>query len=201
MTILTLTSEQRAYLQEYLIEHYFLNGFDYVNAEQIPELKERKNSAAEMESAAIQTVNMLLGMIDLSNPMNLLDVDFDELIKKIEEIEAGFEANYSGTDFSDDNYDKLYAGSLVYFSQLKTSLGKFKEVADAYNSSSNTFLAMGILTRALTETVIPELMSVLESSFDLVEASQPIFLENTTGHTVLTRDEVRAILSNPAYLF
>ncbi|MDR0946543.1 MAG: hypothetical protein LBM87_02180 [Ruminococcus sp.] len=201
MTILTLTSDQRAFLQEYMIEHYFLNGFAFVSDEKIPEIKERKNAAAEMESAAIQTVNMLTGMIDLNNPMNILDVDFDEFIKKIEDIENGFEANYGNTDFSDDNYDKLKDGSLKYFAQLKTSLGEFKEVADAYHNSSNAFLAMGLLTRALTETVIPELMNVLESSFDLVESSQPIFLENTQGHTILTRDEVKAILQNPGYIF
>ena len=40
-------------------------------------------------------------------------------------------------------------------------------------------------------------MAVLEQSFDLVEASQEIFLEGTQGTVLLTRGEVTDIISNP----
>jgi hypothetical protein len=83
---------------------------------------------------------------------------------------------------------------------LSASLDKIKAVQTDYKNAANALLAAGLAAKALSDVVIPEVLSVLESSFDLVEASQPIFLENTTGHTLLTRDEVTAILTNPGYI-
>jgi hypothetical protein len=152
-----------------------------------------------MESASIQTVNMIMESINLSDPMRILDNDFDALIKKVEDVEAGFHAAYDHQESGD--MQALYDGSIAYFAQLKTSLTKIKQVQTDYKNASNALLAAGLAAKALSETVIPEVMNILESSFGLVEASQPIFLENTTGHVLLTRDEVRAILINPGYIF
>ena len=55
-----------------------------------------------------------------------------------------------------------------------------------------------LLASSLEEVIIPEIMSVLEQSFDLVETSQDIFLEGTQGTCLLTRDEVTEIIINPA---
>jgi hypothetical protein len=200
MSIISLTAEQQEFLNAYLIEHYFLDGFIYAANETNPELRERKYAAAEMESAAVQTVNMLMQAINLSNPMQMLNADFGALLSKVADVKAGFTANYGKEEITDPQLLELYEGSLSYFDQLESSLTKISEAAKNVNESENALLAAGLAAKALSETIIPEAMNVLEGSFDLVEASQPIFLENTTGHTILTRDEVSAILSNPAYV-
>jgi hypothetical protein len=183
-----------------LIDHYFLDGFIYAQNETNPDVAARKYAAAEMESAAVQTVNMLMSTLSISNPMQILNADFDELIKKVADVKAGFIANYGKQEFTDVQLRKLYDGSLVYFDKLETSLGKISIAAKNVKESENALLAAGLAAKALSDTIIPEAMNVLEGSFDLVEASQPIFLENTVGHTLLTRDEVSLILSNPAYV-
>jgi hypothetical protein len=200
MSIIALTPEEQEFLNTYLIEHYFLDGFVWAAAETNPEVSVRKFAAAEMESAAVQTVNMLMQTINLSNPILMLDADFAELMKKVTDIKAGFIANYGKESFSDPQLQKLYDGTLSYFDQLENSLGKIGAAAKNVKESTNALLAAGLAAKALSETIIPEAMNVLEGSFDLVEASQPIFLENTTGHRILTREEVSAILSNPAYV-
>ncbi|MDR0943531.1 MAG: hypothetical protein LBM41_03265 [Ruminococcus sp.] len=200
LSIISLTAEQQQFLNSYLIEHYFLDGFVFAVNETNPDLKARKMAAAEMESAAVQTVNMLMQTINLSNPMQMLDADFDELLSKVADVKVGFSANYGKDEITDPQLKALYEGSLAYFDQLESSLEKIGAAAKAVNESENALLAAGLAAKALSETIIPEAMNVLEGSFDLVEASQPIFLENTTGHTILTRDEVSAILSNPAYV-
>jgi hypothetical protein len=200
MSIISLTAEQQEFLNAYLIEHYFLDGFIFAANETNPEVRERKYAAAEMESAAVQTVNMLMQAINLSNPMQMLNADFGELLRKVADVKAGFTANYGKEEITDPALLELYEGSLSYFDQLESSLTKIASAAKNVNESENALLAAGLAAKALSETIIPEAMNVLEGSFDLVEASQPIFLENTTGHTILTRDEVSAILSNPAYV-
>jgi hypothetical protein len=199
-TIITLTADEQAKLTRYLIDHYFLDGFVFAAAETDPELKERKHAAAEMESAAVQTVNMVLSSLDLSNPTDLLNLDYDSIIKKVSDIKSGFDANYGSKNFDDPALKALYDGSILYFDNLSASLGRIKTAADNYKSSTNPIFAAGLALSAVTNTLLPEAMAVLESSFALVEASQPIFLENTTGYQLLTRDEVKEILKNPGYI-
>jgi hypothetical protein len=196
MSILSLTEQQQEYLGNYLIEHYFLDGFIFAQNEKNPAVHERKYAAAQMESAAVQTVNMVMQTIDLSNPMNIFNADFDSLIKKVTDIRTGFIANYG----KDTDNGEMYDGSITYFDNLLASLEKINTAAKAYKNSSNAFLAASLAAKSLTDTIIPEAMNILEGSFDLVEASQPIYLENTVGHTLLTREEVKAILTNPAYI-
>ncbi|MDR0992059.1 MAG: hypothetical protein LBL87_04060 [Ruminococcus sp.] len=199
-SITSLTPTERERLSAYLIEHYFLDGFIYAENEQNPELKAKKLAAAEMESASIQTVQLLMSAIDLSSPTQILSTDFGALSKKVEDIKKGFAANYGGKTFNDPQMQALYDGTIEYFGRLEAALGRFSQVQADYNNSSNALMAAALMTKAFSETLLPEVMNVLESSFDLVEASQPIFLENTTGHTILTRDEVRAIIGNPGYV-
>jgi hypothetical protein len=200
MSILALTAEQQAFVSNYLIEHYFIDGFIFAENEKNPNVKARKYAAAEMESAAVQTVNMIMSTIDISSPMNIFNTDFGVLIEKVTDIKTGFAANYGSDTIEDENLQKLYDGSLAYFDNLLASLEKMDVATTDYRNSSNSFLAASLAAKSLTDTIIPESMNILEGSFDLVEASQPIYLENTVGHTLLTRDEVKAILSNPAYI-
>jgi hypothetical protein len=199
-SITTLTSDEQTRLQAYLIEHYFLDGFIYAENEQNPVLRERKLAAAEMESAAIQTVQLLLSSIDLGSPTNIINTDFSALTVKVQDIKKGFAANYGGKNYEDPAMTELYNSSIAYFDRLEAALAKFKQVQTDYNNSTNAFMAAALISKAFSDTLLPEIMGVLESSFDLVESSQPVFLENTTGHTLLTRDEVRAIIANPAYV-
>jgi hypothetical protein len=199
-SITTLTADEQARLQAYLIEHYFLDGFIYAGEEQNPNLRERKFAAAEMESAAIQTVQLLLSSIDLGSPTNIINTDFDALTVKVQDIKKGFAANYGSKNYDDPAITALYNSSIAYFDRLEAALGKFKQVQTDYNNSTNAFMAAALISKAFSDTLLPEIMGVLESSFDLVESTQPVFLENTTGHTILTRDEVRAIIANPAYV-
>ncbi|MDR0975166.1 MAG: hypothetical protein LBL80_05690 [Ruminococcus sp.] len=200
ISILSLTPEQQTFLNDYLIEHYFLDGFIFAQNEENPDVKARKYAAAEMESAAVQTVSMIMQTIDISNPMNILNADFASLIKKVTDVRAGFVANYGSKTIEDEQLAKLYDGSLAYFDKLLSSLEKINTASNDYKNSSNSFLAASLAAKSITETIIPEAMNILEGSFDLVEASQPIYLENTVGHSILTRDEVKAILTNPAYI-
>ena len=78
------------------------------------------------------------------------------------------------------------------------AIGRLDDTAREYAQSSNPLLAAVLLASSLEEVIIPEIMAVLEESFDLVETSQDIFLEGTQGTRLLTRDEVTEIIINPA---
>ena len=69
-----------------------------------------------------------------------------------------------------------------------------------YKNSTNQLLAALVLAKAVDDVIIPEIMAVLEQSFDLIEITQEIFLEGTQGTRLLSRDEVSAIIANPALI-
>ncbi len=68
---------------EYLVEHYFLDGFIYVGMEQDPDLKARKQLAHQMECYIIESLNIIFDVVENIEEIsitNLIDlIDFNEV--------------------------------------------------------------------------------------------------------------------------
>ncbi len=199
-SMFTLTESEKNIVVNYLIEHYFLDGYEYSSRETRPELKEKKRIAAEMESGVIETVNMLFENLNMSDVSSLLSADYGKMQADVSGIRDEFEKKYSDAYSYGENFGKLYDDSLKYFDRLIKALENIENTSDQYKNASNPLLALGLLTSSLDDVIIPEIMGVLENSFDLVEVSQEIFLEGTQGTQLLTRDEVRDIISNPGLI-
>ncbi len=193
-----LTAAEQEKVVNFLIDHYFLDGFRYAEAETRPELREKKLLAAEMESSVVQSLNMVMDAVNVSDISAMLNADFGALKTEAESLRNDFAENYRGAGQYGEQFAALYEDSLKYFDRLILALGNVEETARQYSEAANPLLALGLLTSGLNNVIIPEIMGVLEQSFDLVETSQEIFLEGTTGTRLLTRDEVRDIITNPA---
>ena len=197
-TMFGLTATEQEKVVNFLIDHYFLDGFRYAEAETRPELREKKLLAAEMESSVVQSLNMVMDAVNVSDISAMLNADFGALKTEAESLRNDFAENYRGAGQYGEQFAALYEDSLKYFDRLILALGNVEETARQYSEAANPLLALGLLTSGLNNVIIPEIMGVLEQSFDLVETSQEIFLEGTTGTRLLTRDEVRDIITNPA---
>ncbi len=197
-TLFGLTAEEQEQVTYFLIEHYFLDGYKYSEAEERPELKEKKRLAADMENSVVKTFNMILENVSTADISSILSADYAALKADAENIRNDFEEKYKNASDYGEEFGALYEDSLRYFDRLVSALEKMEKTSRKYNEASNPLLALGLLTSSLDEVIIPEIMGVLEQSFDLVETSQEIFLEGTQGAKLLTRDEVKDIISNPA---
>ncbi|MGN0675654.1 MAG: hypothetical protein ACI4KG_07865 [Oscillospiraceae bacterium] len=197
-TLFGLTAEEQEQVTYFLIEHYFLDGYKYSEAEERPELKEKKRLAADMENSVVKTFNMILENVSTADISSILTADYAALKADAENIRNDFEEKYRNASDYGEEFGALYEDSLRYFDRLVAALEKMEVTSRKYNEASNPLLAIGLLTSSLDEVIIPEIMGVLEQSFDLVETSQEIFLEGTQGTRLLTRDEVKDIISNPA---
>lgn len=197
-TMFGLTAAEQEKVVGFLVEHYFLDGFKYAEAETRPELKEKKLLAAEMESSVVQSLNMIMDAVNVSDISAMLSADYGALRKEAESLRDDFKEKYSGAGQYGEQFAALYEDSLKYFDRLIAALANVEDTARQYSEASNPLLALGLLTSGLNDVIIPEIMGVLEQSFDLVETSQEIFLEGTQGTKLLTRDEVRDIITNPA---
>ncbi|MBD5146044.1 MAG: hypothetical protein HDT21_09120 [Ruminococcus sp.] len=197
-TMFGLTAAEQEKVVGFLVEHYFLDGYKYAEAETRPELKEKKLLAAEMESSVVQSLNMIMDSVNVSDISAMLGADYGALRKEAESLRGDFEEKYHDAGQYGEQFAALYEDSLKYFDRLITALANVEDTARQYSEASNPLLALGLLTSGLNDVIIPEIMGVLEQSFDLVETSQEIFLEGTQGTKLLTRDEVRDIITNPA---
>lgn len=197
-TIFTLTSDEQYRLVRFLIDHYFLDGDEYVEKETRSELKNRKAIANSMEKSAIRALNLTVSSVNTSDISSIMTADYDKICREITEIRDSFKEEYKDSEKYGENFGKLYSESLKVLDRMIEAMGKLKKSSSEYKNSTNTLLASLILAKALEEVVIPEIMAVLEQSFDLVEITQEMFLEGTQGTKLLSRDEVSAVITNPA---
>lgn len=197
-TMFGLTAAEQEQVVGFLIEHYFLDGFKYAEAETRPELKEKKLLAAKMESSVVQSLNMVMDSVNTSDISSMLSADYGAMREEAESLRNDFAENYRGAEQYGEQFAALYEDSLKYFDRLIAALSNVEDTANQYSEATNPLLALGLLTSGLNDVILPEIMGVLEQSFDLVETSQEIFLEGTQGTRLLTRDEVRDIITNPA---
>lgn len=197
-TIFTLTSDEQYRLVRFLIDHYFLDGDEYVEQETRSELKNRKAIANSMEKSAITALNLTVSSINTSDISSIMTADYDKICREITGIRDSFKEEYKDSEKYGEKFGKLYSESLKVLDRMIEAMGKLKKSSSEYKNSTNTLLASIILAKALEEVVIPEIMAVLEQSFDLVEITQEIFLEGTEGTKLLSRDEVSAVITNPA---
>lgn len=197
-TMLGLTSAELNRVTDFLIEHYFLDGRVYVAAETRPQLTAKKQLAYDMEQGAIKALNMIYGSIDMSDISSVMRVDYDGLRREIMILRDEFKKEYRDSRAYGKEFGELYEGCLAYYERLIQAMSRLDTVAKEYSSSTNPILAAALLMSKVEEVIIPEVMAVLESSFDLIEASHEIFLEGTQGTKLLTRQEVTDIIVNPA---
>ncbi len=199
-TMFTLTESEQQRFITFLVEHYFLDGDLYVNAETRSELKEKKRMANEMEKSAISALNLVMDKVNIADITSIMSVDYTTLKAGVTAIRDEFQDNYKDAYSSGEQYGKLHDDSLVFMNRLIEAVGKLQDSAKKYNESTNAFFAAIILASAVEDVIIPEIMAVLEQSFDLVEITQDIFLEGTQGTRLLSRDEVTEIITNPALI-
>lgn len=197
-TMFTLTADEQNRLTRFLIDYYFLDGEVYVKNEIRPALKEKKQLANRMEKSAIAALNLVLESVNLSNVSSLMTADYGRLKEEITAIRDSFERDYADSAKHGSEFESLYNDSLDYLNRLIEAVGRLDKTATEYAQSSNPLLAAVLLANALEDVIIPEILSVLEQSFDLVETSQDIFLEGTQGTRLLSRDEVTEVIINPA---
>ncbi len=199
-SLFLLSDSEMETLTNYLIEHYFLDGYKYSSEETRPELKEKKRFAADMESSVVETVNMVFANINVNDVSAILSADYGKMKDDVTEIRSEFEKEYADAASYGEEFGDLYENSLKYFDRLIEAIENIENVSDKYSKAENPLLALGLLAGSLENVIIPEIMGVLERSFDLVEDSQEIFLEGTQGTQLLTRDEVRDIITNPGLI-
>ncbi len=196
-TLFTLTEDENKKVTNFLVEHYFLDGYVYAKSEADPEYKQKKQTAAEMQQYVSDSLTLVTNTIDMNNITSFLSTDYTKAIADAKELKSEYVSKYADANKLGDEFGDMYNSSIAYFDRLIKALNNFQKAADDYNNAANPILAIGLLAKSIDGVLMPEFTAVLESSFDIIEASQEIFLDGTTDAWLLTRDEVSEVIANP----
>lgn len=197
-TMFTLSEGEQERLTRFLIDHYFLYGNVYVRSETRPALKEKKAIANEMESNAIAALNRILGSVNLSDRASLMTADYAAIYADIEALSIDFSEKYRNSSKYGEEFGMLYENCANFFDRLLLAVERLSAASKKYNETTNSILAAIVLASTIEDVIIPEILGVLDDSFGLIEITQDIFLEGTTGKKLLSREEVKEIITNPA---
>ena len=202
-SLLTLSKAENDRMMDFLIEHYFLDGYAYASRESNPELRTRKRLAAEMQGYITDSLNLVMSFLDISDPAAILSADFAAIIAESEDIKSEFAEKYSDSEQYGEQFEQfeqfrnVYDSGIAYFDRLIAALTAVKTEADNFAAASNPLVAALMLAGAIDNVLLPEIFETLESSYDITEICQEIFLEGTQGAWLLTRSEVVEVFLNP----
>ena len=160
-SMFTLTSEEQEIVTNFLIEHYFLDGYKYSAEETRPELKEKKRLAAEMETSVIETLNIVIANINSGDITAMFSADYGAMIEEVQGIRDDFAEKYNEVHVQGELFAALYEDSLKYFDRIIQAFEKLEETSEQYKNASNPLFALSLAANSLDSVIIPEIMGCL----------------------------------------
>lgn len=176
----------------YLVENYFLNGYVYSANETNPELKTKKVLACEMEAYVVESLHIMIELLDMFTTMNFEGTE--EIIQNVTEFSAKFKEKYINIQEYGQDFVDIYNFINQYFEKSLLALNKINDTITIMNDSPNKVLAMTVVLASLDKEIMPALKDILNSSFDLKEKTNSIYLEGIEGVQLLTKEDVKEIL-------
>lgn len=194
-TYSTLTEEEILLVGNYLVEHYFLFGYDYYAKEEDPIRYERKKLASDMED---QIIGSLQNAFGISKDLNKLNkIQLQEMKEEAKTYANTFKEQFRGVGEKGEDFATIYESGNSFFDTYIATLEKGENVFNLLEQTTNKTLILPILMNQINETILPSAKAVLNEGFTLKEKTNTIYIEGIDGSFLITPKDVMAILENP----
>ncbi|MGL4345801.1 MAG: hypothetical protein ACRCTE_11435 [Cellulosilyticaceae bacterium] len=190
-----LSKEDVRYVGEYLVQHYFLYGYDFLESTEDEVLNARKALAYEMENAIVESLTHALRLVRDMKQIN--EETVSQLHQEVQQTHTAFEAAYQGVGEIYEDFGPIYEEMVSYFECYKQTLQKMQQMYTDMKVSPNPGLAMGVMMKQLTSDILPGMMAVLGEGFELKERTNAVYLEGITDRPTITKEEAMAIILDP----
>lgn len=199
-SLVTMTEEEQEVFAGFLVEHYFLDGYVYAQAETDPYRKERKETAAGMEQYIIDSLYSFQEIIPQLLTFGTSDLDFsgpkEENRKRLEE----FESRYQNVSDYGEEFGILYEDMRQYFIRMEGVLGLMEEIAAQAKESPNPLLSVTVLMGRLQNEIIPAAQEIINLGIEFKPYSNAVYLEGVDGTVLLSKEEVTRVIQNPGLI-
>lgn len=194
-TYSTLTEEETLIIGNYLIEHYFLFGYDYYTKEEDPVRYERKKLASDMEDQIIGSLQNVFGLSKNLNKLN--KIQLQEMKEEAKTYANTFKEQFIHVGEKGEDFRAIYESGNAFFNTYIEALEKGENVYTLLEQTTNKTLILPILMNQINETILPSAKAVLNEGFTLKEKTNTIYIEGIDESFLITPKDVMAILENP----
>ncbi len=184
-------------VEGYLIANYFLNGYDYAEAETDPTLKAQKELACAMEAYAVDTIDELTGLSNVMSSMELTQAQ--EIYNAMVAGKAEFQEAYGYLE-QDATFGPIYSAIVNYFDQAIALAALAVSLLEQVKASTNALLALSTLLKAVDAQLMPQIDEVLNAVFEMKELTNAVYLQGTDG-VILTKTDAQVLVTQLEGLF
>ena len=194
-TYYTLTDEDMTYIGEYLVEHYFLFGYEYYQKEEDPLRYTRKKLASDMEDQVISSIGSSFTL--LQDMKNLKSATLGPITEKARVLRESFKENYKDVGSQGEEFAKIYESVNDFMDTYIGALEKAEGTFKALEETTNKALVLPMLLKSVNQDLLPSVKDVLNEGFALKEQTNKIYIEGMDASFLITPEAVMEIIENP----
>ena len=196
-TLFSLTDEEQEIFMTFLTEHYFLDGYIYVQQETDPYRKERKELAAGMEQYVIDSLYSVTEILPDLLSFSDFDLDVSGIMEENRERAEEFRNTYGNAGERAEEFGALYEEISDYFDSLDETLALMDEIFSEAAQSANPLLSAAVLLSRFQNELVPAVTEILDLGIGFKPYSNAIYLEGVEGVTLLSKEEAARVIVNP----
>lgn len=194
-TYYALTKEDITYIGEYLVDHYFLFGYEYYQAETDPVRYARKKLASDMEDHVIGSIGESFTL--LRNMKSLNSATLTPLAENAHLLAAQFKETYKDVASQGEEFARIYESVNSFMDTYLDTLNKAEETFKMLEETTNKALVLPMLLKSMNQDLLPSVKDVLNEGFALKEQTNKIYIEGLEADFLITPEEVMDIIENP----
>ena len=194
-TYYALTKEDITYIGEYLVDHYFLFGYEYYQAETDPVRYARKKLASDMEDHVIGSIGDSFTL--LRNMKSLNSATLTPLAENAHLLAAQFKETYKDVASQGEEFARIYESVNSFMDTYLDTLNKAEETFKMLEETTNKALVLPMLLKSMNQDLLPSVKDVLNEGFALKEQTNKIYIEGLEADFLITPEEVMDIIENP----
>lgn len=194
-TYYALTKEDITYIGEYLVDHYFLFGYEYYQAETDPVRYARKKLASDMEDHVIGSIGDSFTL--LRDMKSLNSATLTPLAENAHLLAAQFKETYKDVASQGEEFARIYESVNSFMDTYLAALNKAEETFKMLEETTNKALVLPMLLKSMNQDLLPSVKDVLNEGFALKEQTNKIYIEGLEADFLITPEEVMDIIENP----
>lgn len=194
-TYYALTKEDITYIGEYLVDHYFLFGYEYYQAETDPVRYARKKLASDMEDHVIGSIGDSFTL--LRDMKGLNSATLTPLAENAHLLAAQFKETYKDVASQGEEFAHIYESVNSFMDTYLGALNKAEETFKMLEKTTNKALVLPMLLKSMNQDLLPSVKDVLNEGFALKEQTNKIYIEGLEADFLITPEEVMDIIENP----
>ncbi|MGL5674815.1 MAG: hypothetical protein ACRDDX_00170, partial [Cellulosilyticaceae bacterium] len=123
--------------------------------------------------------------------------DIKPILDEAVMLREQFKTSYSNVGAKGKEFQDIYDSGMKYFETYIYGVTKAHETFVTIETSTNKALVLPMMLKSINQDILPAIREVLNQGFAMKEKTNKIYIEGVEDVTVLTPEDVVAIINDP----